>query len=99
MPTHINIGEFRVGCTDRIRATIKKDGTAWSGIDSVTLTFNRPDGTTFQRSMTLESGNIWYYDTLTTDIDQEGVWTLDVRSVDVNLVKRYEYEIGFMVKS
>jgi hypothetical protein len=98
MATDINLGDTRLGCTDRIRLTIKKDGVAWTGIDSVVLTFTKPSGDTFQRNMVLESANIWYYDTTTTEIDEIGTWVIDAKATDAAVVKRYEHEIGLNVK-
>lgn len=94
----VNLGSFNVGSTDRIRLTITKDGAAWTGIDSVTLTFENPDRSTqFSRSATLDATNVWYYDTTTTDFEDVGWWTMRVRVIDGAISKAYPHEIGFYV--
>lgn len=96
----ISLGEFNLASVDRLRATIKKDGVAWTGIDSVQLIFEKPDRLTqFTRTMTVESdvSGIWYYDTLTTDLDTVGWWNITVKVTDGAVVKKYPYDIGLHV--
>jgi hypothetical protein len=97
----IDLGEFNVSSTDRLRATITKDGAPWAGIDSVALTLEKPDRSTVVGpvAMTLESdaAGIWYYDTTTTDLTTAGEWTAKVRVTDGSVVKTYPYEISFRV--
>lgn len=96
----INLGEFSVGATKRLRFTLTKDGVAWEGIASVTLSFEKPDReTTFNRAMVLESANIWYYDLLTTDLDTAGYWTLGVTVVAAAITEIYPDEIGLHANS
>lgn len=100
MATVINLGEFNIANVDRLQATIHKDGVAWTGIDSVTLVFEKPDRSTqFSRSMTVsdDSTGVWYYDTTTTDFDTAGFWTVTLTVVDGSITKKYPYEIGFHV--
>jgi hypothetical protein len=83
---------------DRIELTLTKDGVAWDNIDSVALTFQKPDrATEFTRAMTLDSGNVWYYDTAVTDLDEAGYWTARVTITDGAIVKTYPYEIALIV--
>lgn len=92
----LSLSNLLIGSVDRIRFTITKDGVAWSGIDSVTLTFEKPGRITqFARSMILDSVNVWYYDTTVTDIDTVGYWTLGVKVIDGPITKYYPDEIGF----
>lgn len=93
----IDLGVFCVGNTDRIQLTIDKDAVAWPGIDGVVLTFERPDYISFTRDMTLLDGEVWYYDTTTSDIDLVGVWRLAVTVTDGSVVKKYPYEITMTV--
>lgn len=98
MPTtrEIDLGKFALASVRRLRFTIKKDGAAWTSMSAVTLTFEKPDrSTTFDRSATLESGNVWYYDLTTSDIDTLGYWTIGVMVTDGSTIK-YPYEIGFL---
>lgn len=90
----IDLGRFNVGSVDRIELTFTKDGVAWTGIDSVELTFRKPnDGPTFVRDMTLDSGAVWYYTTDTGDIDEVGTWNLAATVVDGAITKTYPYPI------
>lgn len=84
----------------RLRFTIKKDGVAWTGIDSVLLTFEKPDRETqFDRVgvLELDSGGLWYYDTVEADLDTVGYWTLSVQVTDGSIILKYPYEIAFKV--
>lgn len=92
----IDLGTFATGSVDRIRITIKKDGVAWTGIDSVTLRLRDPDGNESDLAMTLETpdAGVWYYDTLTTDIDESGDWTAGLKVVDGAITKWYPGEIA-----
>ena len=102
MATVVDMGEVCINNVDRFRFSITKDGVAWTGIDSVTLTFENPDReTTFSVTASMESpdAGVWYYDTLTTDIDDVGYWTIKVRVVDSTITKDYPYEIGFTALS
>lgn len=99
--TEINLGVFNVGNVDRIRVTITKDGVAWNLTSgTVVFRFKKPDRTTtFDRNATAESasGGIFYYDTLTTDFDTAGDWTMTVIVTDGTVYKKYPYEIAFTV--
>lgn len=98
-PKEVDLGRFSVESVDRIRITILKDGTAWTGIDSVDFVFEKPDRSTqFTRSATNEGSNVWYYDTTVTDFEETGDWTMNVRVTDGSIVKRYPYAIGFQVE-
>jgi hypothetical protein len=89
----IDLGLFCVGNTDRIQFTLNKDSVGWAPIDSVVVTFERPDATLFARDMVNLSGEVWYYDTTTSDLDQRGVWRAAVVVTQGNVVKKYPYEI------
>lgn len=94
----IDLGQINVASVRRMKVTIKKDGVAWTGIDSVDLVFEDPDRETqFTRTMLLETpdAGVWYYDLTTTDILDTGRWTINVRVTDGAIVTRYAYEIGF----
>ncbi len=92
----VDLGTLATESTDRIRVTVKKDGVAWTGIDSVLFRFRKPDmETEFDRDATLESGAVWYYDTTTTDITTEGEWSLSVKVTDGSVVKWYPGSIVF----
>ncbi len=97
--TTIDLGRVNIGDVDRFRVTIKKDGIAWNlSSGSVAITFEKPDRSTqFSRSMTGETpvSGIFYYDTVITDIDAVGWWTLRVRVTDGSIQKSYPHEIGF----
>lgn len=100
MTKEIDLGEFNIASVDRLRTTLKKDGVLWTGIDSVLLTFEKPDrATRFTRSMTneLPDVGVWYYDTTLTDLDVIGRWTLSVLITDGPIIKRYPYEISLTV--
>lgn len=80
---------------------IKKDGVIWSGINSVTLVFEKPDRTTqFERAGILENDSLgrWYYTTTSSDLDTLGYWTLTVRVVDGAITLTYPHELGFRVR-
>lgn len=101
----IDLGKFVVTGSRRIRLTIKKDGVAWSGIDSVTLTFEKPDRSTqFTRSMVVfqDSQGIWDYDIVAADLPDEsaslGHWTVGVKVVDGTISMPYPHEVGFIVE-
>lgn len=96
----INLGEFHIASTARLRVTIKKNGVAWAGIDSVQFIFEQPrDGTQFTRNAVLENdaSGIWYYDLTTSDILTEGYWRLTVTVTDGGTVLTYPYTIDFHV--
>jgi uncharacterized protein YfaS (alpha-2-macroglobulin family) len=96
----INLGEFHVASTERLRATIKKNGVPWVGLDSVEFIFEKPDqATQFTRNAVLENdaSGIWYYDLTTTDIVTTGYWRLTVKVTDGGTVLRYPYSIDFHV--
>ena len=95
----INLGELHVESSYRLKFTIKKDGASWVDIDSVELTFEKPDRTTsFTRDMVLDSGAVWYYDVTVTDLDRTGIWTLKVKIIDGTIVSKYPQEIIIEVK-
>lgn len=94
----IDLGRVGVGSVDRLRFTIRKDGAAWTGIDSVTLTFTDPDGNRASPvSATLETpdAGVWYYDTLTTTVDEAGAWSIGLTVVDGSVTKIYPGAVGF----
>lgn len=98
----LDLGQLNLGSVYRLRVTLTKDGVAWTGIDSVTFTFEAPDRTTqFSVSATNESGAVWYYDTTTSTFDSStddvGYWKLKVTVVDGTITTIYPYEIGFTV--
>lgn len=102
----LNFGTFHPGDTDRLQITIMKDNVPWSGLDSVELTFEKPDRTTrFTRNAVLDDDieAIWFYDTTTSDIPDEdasiGYWTVRIRMTDGAITKSYPHEIGLLVKS
>lgn len=96
----IDLGIFHIESVRRLRITFKKDGVAWSSMSAVTLTFENPDRTTqTSQGMTLESSNVWYYDLTTTDITDDGYWTLGVTVTDSGSTIKYPYEIGFNARS
>lgn len=84
----------------RFRFIIKKDAVVWSGIDSITATFEKPDRETeFTVSLIAESipDGIWYYDSVYGDLDEVGYWSLSLEVTDGTIVIEYPYEIGFRV--
>lgn len=95
----IDLGDFNVESVDRFNFTITKDGVAWTGIDSVSLVFERAEDSTtqFTRAATLETpdAGVWYYDTVVTDFTTAGDYTVSVRVTDGSIVKRFPYAIGF----
>lgn len=104
MAADIDLAVLDSGSTYRFRGTLKKDGAAWPDIDSATLRFEAPDRSTrFDRSMILESANIWYYDSTLTDfLDSDGDpwtgrWTVRVAVVDGSITQRSPREISFEV--
>lgn len=99
MATDITMADKHLNGVHRFRFTITKDGVAWTDIDSVLLTFEKPDRETqFERSATLEGTNIWYYDTVAADLDTAGSWTLAVKATDGAVILTYPHEIGFRVR-
>ena len=109
--TNITLGPFATGTTVRLRVPpIRKDGVPWdlSGpTAAVTLTFHRPDQTTFERTAQAEdaANGIFYYDTTVagvgagtvTDLDLDGAWALGVTVEDGSILAKYAYDIGFQV--
>lgn len=95
----VDLGLLPVAGTKRLRATIKKDGAAWTGIDSVQLTLEGPDRSTqTAHAMVMETpdAGVWYYDTVAADINAEGYWTLTLQVTDGTVVLKYPHEIGFL---
>lgn len=88
-----------VGDVHRFLFPIERDDAPWLGIDSVTLTFVRPDGTEFDRDAELVVPDVgeWDYETTTDDLDVSGYWTIKVTVVDENVSVRYPYSIQFAV--
>lgn len=100
MARDIKLEDKSLSGVHRFRFTIKKDGVAWTGIDSVLLIFEKPDRETqFTRNATLEldASGIWYYTTTEDDLDTLGYWTLSVKVTDGSVVIRYPYELAFKV--
>lgn len=99
--TDIDLGVFNVNSVDRIRLAITKDGVAWTGIDTVKLVFEDPDGNEGDPvDATLEApdAGVWYYDTTTSGpLDATGRWRLGVKITDATIVKWYPFEISFQV--
>lgn len=96
----IDLGVFNLGNVRRLRATILKDGVAWTGITSVALIFEKPDRLTqFTVAMTNEmpDAGVWYYDTTTATWDVIGYWTLTVQVTAGSVVDKYPYDIGLRV--
>lgn len=96
----ISLGEFNIASTERLRCTIKKNGSAWTGIDNVEFIFEKPDqATQFTRNAVLETpdAGVWYYDLTTTDIVTAGYWRLTVKVTDGAIILRYPYSIDFHV--
>ena len=96
----ISLGRFAKNGVYRLRVTILKDGVAWAGIDSVSLILEKPDRETqATKPMTMENdaAGIWYYDTLTTDLDQAGYWTATAFVTDGLVTQKYPDEISFYV--
>lgn len=100
----IKLGRVNRGATRRIRFTITKDQIPWNlsgGGATVTLRFEKPDrATSFVVTMTPENaaGGIFYYDTLTTDLDTPGYWTLGARVQDGPTDETYPDEISLVVE-
>ena len=97
--TSIDLGTIAVGSTYRLEFPITKDEISWTDLDSVTLTFRRPDGTLFSRDATEDEEGTWYYVTTISDIDQAGQWTIGVRAVEGSLDMTYPSEIRFSAVS
>ena len=98
----IDLGRLSAG--QRLEFTFTINGVAWTGIDSVTLTLEKPDrSTTLTRTMILSSGAVWYYDLTAADLPDDetvdGYWTVGVEVVDWAITMEYPYEIGFSVRS
>src|SRR5262245_53939655 len=96
----IDWGRTVVGSVDRLQLHITKDGVAWSGIDSVVLTFEAPDRVTqFSHNMVLgdDATGLWYYDTTVNDLTVPGYWTIGVKVTDGVVVKKYPYPISMYV--
>jgi hypothetical protein len=93
----VDLGRTCVGNTDRIQFSVNKDAVGWASLDAATLTFVRPDGSTFDRAMARLATNTWYYDTTTSDFDQAGYWWLRVHVTQGGITKKYPYEITLEV--
>ena len=96
----IDLGVFAAGSVDRIRFAILKDGAAWTGIDSVKLVLQDPDGTeSAELDMTLETpdAGVWYYDTPTSAFTAEGPHRAGVKVTDGSIVKWYPFEVYIKV--
>lgn len=99
----IDLGKVHVGSVERLRFTLKKKNSAgtfvaWSGIDSVTITFENPDRTTQTDHVCIledDTSGIWYYDTTTTDVTSVGYWTVGINIVDGGIDYKYPYEVSF----
>ena len=97
----ITLRDVNIASVDRFRVTLRKDGAIWNlSAGSVQFVFEKPDRVTqLVVNATAENAaaGIFYYDTLVTDFDVTGQWTMNVRVTDGSVVKRYPYEIGFRV--
>lgn len=91
------MGLVGAASTRRLRFTILRDGTAWTGIDSVTLTFDPSSGDAFDRDAILEATNVWYYDLTVDDLDSNGVCRVCLRITDGAVDVTYPYEITLEV--
>lgn len=88
--------------THRFRFVLTKDGEVWTDVDSVTLSFQKPDrSTSFDRECVAEDipSGIWYYTTVAGDLDTAGYWLLGVTVVDDEVELEYPYDIAFRVKA
>lgn len=97
--TPIELGTIAIRSTRDLRFNLSRNGEAWDGIDSVTLTFIDPDGTTYTRSAVLDSGNSWIYTTTITDFMTPGDRYVAVRAVDGVVDDTFPYEIRLKVTS
>lgn len=96
----IRIPDKVIGDNYRFEFHLMRDGEFWNDIDSVTLTFEKPDRlTAFSVECTVDNltEGIWYYDTDDDDIDTNGYWTIGLVIVDASVNVTYPYEIGFLV--
>lgn len=98
----IDLGIVNIGSTDKFQFTIKKGGVIWDlSNGTVTVTFEKPDRTTqFTRAMSSldATTGVFSYTTTTSEIDEVGWWTLQVRVIDGAITKRYPGEISFYVR-
>lgn len=92
----IDLGRTSIGDTDRIQFPWTLDGVAWAGIDSVAVTYVRPNRSTITRNMTLLTGAIWYHDM--SEWDAQGTWLIRATATDGSIVKTYPYEISIEVR-
>jgi len=93
---NLSFGRFNIGNVDRLEVTAKKDGAAWNLTGgSVSLTFLSPSGQTFSRDCVagVAASGLFYYDTLTTDFTEVGLWMVAVTATDGSIVKTYPYDI------
>ncbi len=88
-----------IGTTDRIEIELEKNGEDWTGADTVTGTLVSPEGVEKEITFTILSGNVWYYDLISTDIDETGYWGLLVYVTDEGITSKYPSNIEFRVDS
>lgn len=98
----LRLRDKSVGGVYRLEFPITKDGedTPWTGIDSVSILFTRPDGTTVgpYEMVETDTDGTWYYQTLTTDFDTIGYWSLSLTVTDGSIVVEWPYRIEFRVR-
>ena len=96
----VDLCDFAMESVDRVRVTVKKDGVAWTGADSVLFRFVAPDTTETDASATneLPDEGVWYYDTTTSTFTQEGDWVLRVKVTDGSVVKWFPGDVRFTVR-
>lgn len=76
---------YIIGNTHKFLLTAQKDGVVWDiSTATVTLTLVKPDKSQATKSASLVSGpaGTAQYTTLTTDLDQDGLWFRYWRVVD-----------------
>lgn len=98
----VRLRDKGLGGVYRFQFPITKDGVTipWTGIDSVSLVFKRPDGTVLSPVLATESGTAgtWYYDTPQGFLDAVGYWNLSVTVTDGTIIIEWPYDISFRVR-
>jgi len=95
----VSIDDKTVNGTYRFLYDIQKDGVTWTGIDSATIIFIKPDKTEFTKTMTVldDSQGLWYYDTVIGDLDVAGYWAVTIQVIDDTINVRFANPNEFLV--
>lgn len=97
----VRLSDKSVGGTYRFEFPLTKNDDVWTEVDSVAILFVRPDGTTvgpYECTLIEPDEGVWFYQTVPTDLDTVGYWSIRMTVTDGPVEIVWPYEIAFRVR-